>query len=117
MGPFDLGEEGDQGRVDGAGLLESAHALSELADRTRVQEGDGEAMAGQQRKGRAFVAASGFHRHEVDLVKLTEGDQKSDAFGVVGEARGRAVRPWGAGRQVPPTNSLKTTADEIEIQG
>jgi hypothetical protein len=86
-----LGVPGDYGGVDGVGLLEPAHALGELADRARVEDGDRQALFRELREGLLFVAAGGFHGDEFGLMRMAEGGQGGDAFGVVGERAGGAL--------------------------
>ncbi len=88
---FGPGVPGDHARIDGVCLLQPAHALGELAHRARVHDGHGKVLFGQLREGLLFVAAGGFHGHQLNLMSVAEGGQCGDAFQVVEERSGGAV--------------------------
>ena len=68
------------------------HALGKLAHRARVENGHRKTLFAKQSKGTLFVAAGGFHGHQIDLMGLAEGPKRGDSVGVVGELGERALR-------------------------
>ena len=67
------------------GFFQRAHALGELAHRTRVQNGRRQALFRQLRKSLLFVTAGCFHGHQFDLMRPAKGAQFGDTLGVIGK--------------------------------
>jgi len=66
------------------------HALSKLAHRAGVEDGCRNALLGKQSKGPLFLAASGFHGYQLDLMGEAKAGQRSDSLCCVGKLGVRA---------------------------
>ena len=88
----DLPVAGDQGSVDGVGLLQKAHRFGEAADVAGIDQAAGPAGLPEQDKGDSLEAAARLHDDEPDAMGFAERRELCDAGRVVAEAARGSTR-------------------------